>query len=87
MENTRAAHHSFDFTLRATCLGVPGGGEDKVRIAWSVSRGRRGQQVTRTADSRAGGGWTRGPALGTRQRLGPHLCTSSGRGCWKSVPR
>lgn len=79
MENTRAAHHSFDFTLRATCLGIPGRGEDRVRITWGVSRGRRRQRVTRTADSRAGAGWARGTAFGGRRRLGPHLCVTSGR--------
>lgn len=48
-----------------------------------MSRGLRRQRVTMRAEK----GGVRGTLpSGTRQRPGPHLCASSGRDCWRSVP-
>lgn len=57
MENTLASHYSFDFTLRATCLRVPGGRRapstrkrTKSESARGVSRGRRRQRRRRVVE-------------------------------------
>ena len=73
MENTRASHYSFDFTLRATCLRVPGGRgatstgeEDKVRIGEGRVTWLRRQWVTMRAEKEGVGEGPRpqGPGRG-----------------------
>lgn len=55
------------------------------------SQNRRGachvaEEAAGHHESREGGGGRGTPPSGTRQRPGPHLCASSRRGCWRSVP-